>query len=87
MFAEYIVYLVVPIWLGFIGEVYKDISTKSYALILIATVCVLKIYWMIVDNSAFIEDLEDINFMVCFVGIGSGFFWLQKYLRRDKPKI
>ena len=86
MFAEYIVYIVMPIWLGFIGEVYKDISTKSYALILIATVCVLRIYLMILDNSTFIEGLEDIKFMICFVGIGTGVFWLQKYLRRNKTK-
>ena len=86
MFSEYIVYFVLTIWLGFVGEYFKDISTIIYAIIVALTLVAVKLYWTILCGTGFQLKIDEFGFYFAGLLFCSGIFWLQKYLRRNKTK-
>jgi|GEM_PF-4062349 CHASE2 domain-containing sensor protein len=84
MEIEYLLYIVVPLFLGYIGERYKDMRTSSYAVLIFILLLAVNTVLAITYGNKIIPSLDIL--LMGLLGGGSivGLFHLQKYLRRKK---
>lgn len=84
MILEYAPYILVPMFIGYMFERYKDMSTLKSGILVFLTLFFVKLYLMWLYGGSFFEDYSEIAIYISIVVICMISFHLQKWIRRAK---
>lgn len=81
---EYVLYIFLPVILGFVGEKYKDMNTGKYSFFIAFVFFVVYLLIFFMEGGSFIPDKIQIGLIAFGIIFSTLLFHIQKKVRRIK---